>query len=154
MLGPTEAGAVRPGAPVKISAGEKIGGEPLGAGKVASIGAAVDSASRSVAIRVSVNTPRRVLRLGETVYGEIAADTRPNAVVIPVEALVPAAAGYKVFLVDKSGTAHEREVKIGDRTPTKVEILEGLSGGETVVTQGAFGVEDSVKVTTPVPAKP
>ena len=154
MLGPTEAGAVRPGAPVKISAGETIGGEPLGAGKVASIGAAVDSASRSVAIRVAVSTPRRALRLGESVYGEIAADTRPNAVVIPVEALVPDAAGYKVFLVDRSGTAHEREVKIGGRTPTKVEIVEGLTGGETVVTQGAFGVEDSVKVAAPVPAKP
>jgi len=41
MLGPTEAGAVRPGAPVVISAGEKVGGEPLGGGTVASIGAAM-----------------------------------------------------------------------------------------------------------------
>jgi multidrug efflux pump subunit AcrA (membrane-fusion protein) len=59
-----------------------------------------------------------------------------------------------VFVVDKTGTAHEREVKIGGRTPTKVEIIDGLTGGETVVTQGAFGVEDSAKVTAPVPAKP
>jgi multidrug efflux pump subunit AcrA (membrane-fusion protein) len=59
-----------------------------------------------------------------------------------------------VFIVDKTGTAHEREVKVGGRTPTTVEITEGLSGGETVVTQGAFGVEDSAKVTAPVPAKP
>jgi RND family efflux transporter MFP subunit len=154
MLGPTETGAVRPGAPVTISAGEKVGGEPLGTGTVASIGAAVDTASRSVAIRVAVRTPRRALRLGESVYGEIAVETQPKAVVIPVEALVPEGAGYKVFVVDKTGTAHEREVKIGGRTPTKVEIVEGLTGGETVVTQGAFGVEDSAKVTTPTPAKP
>ena len=153
-LGPTEAGTVRPGAPVTISAGEKVGGEPLGDGTVASIGAAVDSTSRSVAIRVAVRTPRRALRLGESVYGEIAVETRPHAVVIPVEALVPEGTGYKVFVVDKTGTAREREVKIGGRTPTKVEIIEGLAGGETVVTQGAFGVEDSVKVATPVPAKP
>jgi RND family efflux transporter MFP subunit len=154
MLGPTEAGAVRAGAPVSISTGEKVGGEPLGAGTVASIGAAVDTTSRSVAIRVAVKTPRRALRLGESVYGEIAAETRANAVVIPVEALVPEGTGYKVFVVDKTGTAHEREVKIGGRTPTKVEIVDGLTGGESVVTQGAFGVEDSAKVTTPVPAKP
>ncbi len=154
MLGPTEAGAVRPGAPVTISAGEKVGGEPLGVGTVASIGAAVDTASRSVAIRVAVKTPRRALRLGESVYGEIAAETQATAVVIPVEALVPEGTGYKVFVVDKTGTAHEHEVSIGGRTPTKVEITEGLSGGETVVTQGAFGVEDSAKVTAPMPAKP
>ena len=103
---------------------------------------------------MSVSTPRRALRLGESVYGEIAAATRQNAVVIPVEAIVPEGAGYKVFVVDKSGTAHEREVKIGGRTPTKVEIVEGLNGGETVVTQGAFGVEDSVKVAAPAAAKP
>jgi hypothetical protein len=35
-----------------------------------------------------------------------------------------------------------------------VEILEGLTGGETIVSQGAYGVEDSVKVATPVPVKP
>jgi hypothetical protein len=35
-----------------------------------------------------------------------------------------------------------------------VVIIDGLTGGETVVTQGAFGVEDSAKVTAPVPAKP
>ena len=154
MLGPTEAGAVRPGASVTISVGEKVGGEPLGVGRVASVGAAVDTTSRSVAIRVRVSTPRRALRLGESVYGEIAVETRPNAVVIPVEALVPEGTGYKVFVVDKAGTAHEREVQIGGRTPTKVEIIEGLTGGETVVTQGAFGVEDSAKIATPVPAKP
>jgi membrane fusion protein (multidrug efflux system) len=88
------------------------------------------------------------------VYGEIAVETRPNAVVIPVEALVPEGTGYKVFVVDKAGTAHEHEVKIGGRTTTKVEITEGLTGGETVVTQGAFGVEDSAKIATPLPAKP
>jgi RND family efflux transporter MFP subunit len=154
MLGPTEAGAVRAGAPVTISAGEKVGGEPLGSGRVASIGAAVDTNSRSVAIRVALKTPRRALRLGESVYGEIAVETRSNAVVVPVEAIVPEGAGYKVFVVDKAGTAHDREVQIGGRTPTKVEIIEGLTGGETVVTQGAFGVEDSAKVTTAAPEKP
>ena len=154
MLGPTEAGAVRPGATVTISAGEKVGGESLGGGTVASIGAAVDTSSRSVAIRVAVKTPRRALRLGESVYGEIAVETQANAVVIPVEALVPEGTGYKVFIVDKTATAHEREVKIGGRTPIKVQIIDGLAGGETVVTQGAFGVEDSAKVTTAVPAKP
>jgi membrane fusion protein (multidrug efflux system) len=106
-----------------------------------------------VSIRVTVKTPRRALRLGESVYGEIAVETRPNAVVIPVDALVPDADGYKVFVVDKQGIALARPVKIGGRTEAKVEILEGLSGGETVVAKGAFGVEDSVKVARPVPAK-
>ncbi|MDB4916243.1 MAG: efflux transporter, family, subunit, partial [Gemmatimonadetes bacterium] len=141
---------------VHMTAGEKTGGDALGDGSVASVGATVDTTSRSVAIRVSVTSPRRTLRLGESVYGEIAVETRPRAVVIPVEALVPGdeAGSYKVFVVDKNGMAHAHDVKVGGRTATKVEIVEGLDGGETVVSQGAFGVQDSAKVTKPVPVKP
>jgi RND family efflux transporter MFP subunit len=155
-LGPTEAGSVRPGARVTVTAGEKAGGETLGVGNVASVGAAVDTGSRAVQIRVNVVSPSRVLRLGESVYGVIAVETRPNAVVIPVEALVPGdePGSYKVFVVDKNGTAHARDVKVGGRTETKVEILEGLTGGETVVTQGAYGLADSAKVARPIPVKP
>jgi RND family efflux transporter MFP subunit len=154
-LGPTEAGAIHPGARVTLSAGEKAGGEALGGGNVASVGAAVDTGSRAVQIRVNVTTPSRALRLGESVLGVIAVETRPAAVVIPVEALVPgdAPGSYKVFVVDRNGIAHARDVKIGGRTEAKVEILEGLKGGETIVTQGAYGLEDSAKVARPVPVK-
>jgi multidrug efflux pump subunit AcrA (membrane-fusion protein) len=103
-----------------------------------------------------VTTPSRALRLGESVYGVIAVETRPNAVVIPVEALVPGdePGSYKVFVVDKGGTARATPVKVGDRTETKIEIVEGLKGGETIVTQGAYGLSDSAKVARPVPVKP
>ena len=153
-LGPTEAADVRPGARVTLTAGERSGGESVGAGTVATVGAAVDTGSRSVSIRVTVTTPRRTLRLGESVFGVIAVETRPNAVVVPAESLVPDEDGYKVFVVDARGTAVARPVEIGGRTATKVEITAGLSGGETVVTKGAFGVEDSSTVGRPVPVKP
>ena len=88
--------------------------------------------------------------------GVIAVATQADAVVVPVEALVPGdePGSYKVFVVDHSGTAHSRDVKVGGRTEKKVEILEGVKGGETVVTQGAFGLTDSAKVAQPVPVKP
>jgi membrane fusion protein (multidrug efflux system) len=155
-IGPTEAALVRPGVRVHLTSGEKTGGDPLGDGTVASVGAAVDTTSRSVAIRVAIGSPRRPLRLGESVYGEIAVETRPTAVVIPAEALVPAdePGSYKVFVVDAKGTALARDVKVGGRTETQVEIVEGLTGGETIVASGAFAVQDSAKVAHPVPAKP
>jgi len=103
---------------------------------------------------VTVTTPRRALRLGESVFGEIAVEMHPNAVVVPAEALVPEEDGYKVFVVDARGTAIGRDVEIGGRTATKVEITKGLSGGETVVTKGAFGLEDSATVGRAVPVKP
>ena len=155
-LGPTEAGAVRPGARVTISAGEKTRRRVArrGHGRVGRRGGGHRLALRGDSRRRVTHAAPRAPARRERVRRDRRRRRSPNAVVIPVEAIVPEGAGYKVFVVDKSGTAHEREVKIGGRTATKVEIIEGLNGGETVVTQGAFGVEDSAKVAAPVPAKP
>ena len=61
---------------------------------------------------------------------------------------MPDGEGFKVFVVDAENIAHEQPVKVGARTDSTAEITEGLKGGERVVTYGAYGVEDSVKVTT------
>lgn len=152
-LGATEAGSILPGARVALHAGDK-GGDELGDGRVMSVGATVDTASRAVSIRVAVATPRRALRLGESVYGEIALSTR-SSVTIPAAALLPGdeVGTFKVFVVDAKGVATSREVKIGGRNDAKVEIVDGLKGGEKIVTQGAFAVQDSAHVGKEVPVK-
>ena len=149
---PTDAARIRPGAKVQLSAGESASGEPLGVGSVVDISGTVDSAMRSVAVRVRAPTSRRPLRIGETVFGAIQAGTRPAAIVIPAEALVPEGDGFKVFVVDAQSIAHEREVKIGGRSPAGVEIVDGLKSGERIVTYGAYGVQDSAKVVSPAPS--
>jgi RND family efflux transporter MFP subunit len=149
---PADAARIRPGAKVTLTAGQSATGEALGVATVADVGGAVDSASRSVPIRAQAPTTRRPLRIGETVYGQIAVVTRPSAVIIPLEALVPEGDGFKVFVVDAGGIAHARPVSVGGRTDTVAEILTGLTAGERIVTYGAYGVEDSVKIAPLQPA--
>jgi membrane fusion protein (multidrug efflux system) len=72
--------------------------------------------------------------------------TKPHAVTVPVAALVPEGDGFKVFVVNAANIALSRKVTVGRRTDTVADITSGLSGGERVVTEGAYGVEDSVKV--------
>jgi RND family efflux transporter MFP subunit len=148
---PTDAGRIHPGGRVSLSAGQDATGEPLGIGSVIDVASIVDSATRSVAVRVQAPTTRRPMRIGETVFGQIAVNVKQGAVVVPIEALVPEGDGFKVFIIDPNGIAHEREVTVGGRTDKLAEILEGLKGGERIATQGAYGLEDSVKV---VPLKP
>jgi membrane fusion protein (multidrug efflux system) len=118
----------------------------LGPGAVTSIAAAVDSASRAVAVRARLTRPPRALRIGESVFGRIITGINPHAVTLPVEALVPEGDGYRVFVVDSAGLAHARAVTIGGRTESLVEILSGIAAGETVVTTGAYGVQDSSRI--------
>jgi membrane fusion protein (multidrug efflux system) len=143
---PTDAGRIRSGAKVTLSAGQRAAGEPLGIGTVVDVGAVIDSATRSVAVRVRAPTVRRTLRIGETVFGRVAVATRAAALVVPAEALVPEGDGFKVFVVDAHGIAHGQPVTVGARTDSLVEITEGLAAGARVVTYGAYGVQDSAKV--------
>ena len=147
---PTDAARVRPGAKVTLTAGQNATGESLGIGSVADIGGTVDTASRSVGVRVQAPTTRRPLRISETIYGQVAVAVHPNAITVPLEALVPEGEEFKVFVVDAAGTAHERKVSVGGRTDKVAEITQGLAAGERIVTYGAYGVSDSAKV---VPAK-
>ena len=147
---PSDAGRIRRGAKVTLSAGQNATGEPLGVGTVADVGGTVDTASRSVNVRVQAPTTRRPLRISETIYGQIAVAVHPDAITVPLEALVPDGEEFKVFVVDAAGTAHERGVSVGGRTDKVAEITQGLVSGERVVTYGAYGVSDSAKI---VPAK-
>lgn len=145
-VSPGEAGRIHTGDTVTVTSGEGAGGEALGPGVVTSIAAAVDSVSRGVAVRARLTRPTRALRIGESVFGRIVTGVNPHAVTVPVEALVPEGDGFRVFVVDSAGIAHARAVTVGGRSESLVEILTGVAAGETVVTTGAYGVQDSVRI--------
>lgn len=145
-VSPSDAARIAPGASVTLSAGESARGEPLGVGHITDVGGAVDSATRSVAVRALAPPTARPLRIGETIFGQIATAVHPRAIVVPVAALVPDGDAFKVFVVTAGNIARERKVAVGRRTETSAEIVSGLAVGERVVTEGAYGLEDSVKV--------
>ncbi len=151
---PDVAAQVRPGARVTMTAGEHASGEPLGAGRVLDVGGTVDSATRTVTVRVRALEPRRALRIGEVVFAEIALAVHPDATVVPLEALVPDGEAFKVFVVDSAGRVQGRSVQVGGRTDLVAEIRSGVRAGERVVTYGAYGVEDGAHVIPMGAARP
>jgi RND family efflux transporter MFP subunit len=145
-VSPAEAARIHTDDTVSVTSGASAGGESLGTGLVSSVGAAVDSASRAVTVRVRLGQPARPLRIGESVFGHIATGVDARAIVIPVTALVPEGDGYRVYVVDATGVAHARSVVTGGRNESLVEIISGLTAGETVVTTGAYGLQDSARI--------
>jgi cobalt-zinc-cadmium efflux system membrane fusion protein len=145
-MSPEEAGRVHIGNAVDLRAGQSKSGEELGSGRVIDVGAIVDSATRNVFVRASIAAPRRPLRIGETVYGDISVATRKSVISIPAESLVPEGDQFHVFVVDQKNVAHARAVVVGVREPDRVEIIKGLNAGERVVTYGAYGLDEGVTV--------
>jgi len=154
-VSPSEAARIQTGDTLTLSSteGGGTGGEALGTATVTSVGVAVDSVSRAVAVRARLRHAgaARPLRLGESVFGRIIIGVHADAVTIPIEALVPDGEGFRVYVVDSAGIAHARPVAVGGRSETRAEIVRGLSAGEIVVTTGAYGVTDSVKIGTARP---
>ena len=63
-----------------------------------------------------------------------------NVLMIPTQCVIPTLKGQKVFVYD-NGIAIEKMVKIGVRTDTKIQITEGLTAGDTVITTGLLSVK-------------
>jgi RND family efflux transporter MFP subunit len=145
-VSPAQAAQIHTGDSVRVTAGEGEGGEVVGQGSVAAVGAAVDSSSRAVAVRARIGGPARPLRIGESVFGRVVTAVHPGAVTVPVAALVPSGDAFQVLVVDSAGVARARPVTVGARSEALAEILTGLAAGETVVTTGAYGIEDGTPI--------
>jgi membrane fusion protein (multidrug efflux system) len=63
-----------------------------------------------------------------------------NALMVPTECVIPTLKGQKVF-ISKNGVAAEVIVTIGVRTDDKIQIVDGLQAGDTVITTGLLSVK-------------
>ena len=63
-----------------------------------------------------------------------------NVLMVPTQCVIPTLKGQKVF-VSKNGIATEAMVTIGVRTDEKIQIIDGLQEGDTVITTGLLGLK-------------
>jgi RND family efflux transporter MFP subunit len=118
-------------------------------GKVTLISRASDPLNRTVEVWVTLGNGAGRLRANGAAQVTAATLTKNDAVVVPASAVTLDASNANegtVMVVDAANVAHETKVTIGIRTPDKIEITEGLQGGETVVIEGNYALPDGTKV--------
>jgi len=104
-------------------------------GRVDFVDPVVQLPARTILVKAVVPNPGRVLQAGMFVEASLQAEVRPNALVVPEDAIVPLTGANFVWVVD-SGKASRHDVKLGVRTAGFVEIDSGLSAGQQVVVGG------------------
>ncbi len=72
-------------------------------------------------------------------------DATKNTLMVPTEAVIPTLKGQKVIM-NKNGVAAEKMVTIGVRTDEKIQILEGLNEGDTILTTGLLSIRKDSKL--------
>jgi HlyD family secretion protein len=118
-------------------------------GQVTLLSRSSDPQSRTVEVWVTLGNGDGKLRANGAAQVTIAANSKDDAIVVPTSAITLEASNATegtVMVVDDQNVAHETKVTIGIRTPDKVEIVEGLKGGETVVIEGNYALSDGTKV--------
>ena len=119
------------------------------AGEIFAINPRLDEAGRSQAIRAHISNSEGRLSPGQFVRVSVILAERPNALVIPEEAIMPVGEKQLVNLVVE-GKVELREVKLGKRLAGKVEVVQGLQGGETLISAGWQKVRAGASVRTKV----
>lgn len=143
FLSEREAVTVRPGQKATILSGVN-GGQGVD-GRVARISPVVDQSTGTVKVTVELDRGNAVLKPGAFVRVEIRTDTRPDAVLIPKRAVVEED-GLKYVFVARDGVVSRTQVTLGYQSQSEVEVVEGLSEGDSVVVAGQGGLKDGDKV--------
>jgi membrane fusion protein (multidrug efflux system) len=106
-------------------------------GEVVFVDPVVELPGRTILIKARVPNPERQLQAGMFIAARLATDIRPNAVVVPEDAILPLQGSTYVWVV-KDGKADRRQVTLGVRTAGWVEIQAGpVDAGDSVVVGGA-----------------
>jgi Cu(I)/Ag(I) efflux system membrane fusion protein len=114
-------------------------------GKVQFIYPAVNPESRTLQARMEFRNPGLKLRPG--MYGDVVIDLdAASGLAIPTEAIVDTGERQYVFLAKPGGRFEPRLVKLGARSEDRVQVLEGLARGETVVTTANFLVDSESRL--------
>jgi HlyD family secretion protein len=115
--------------------------------KVFLISPALDPGSTTVEVWLRVGNRKNSLKAGTPIRASITGRSANNALLVPAEALQTAPDGSKfVMTVAADSTAHKRPVIIGIQSDKEMQILTGITAKDTVITTGAYALDDGTKV--------
>jgi Cu(I)/Ag(I) efflux system membrane fusion protein len=113
-------------------------------GKIAFIDPILNASKRIIEVRVDVDNRQELLKPDMFLKGNVSLGESKKGISVPKSAVLWTGERSIVYLktIDESGTYFQlREVKLGTNSGDAYEILEGLTIGDEVVTNGAFTLD-------------
>ena len=114
-------------------------------GRIYALEPSVDEKTRTVVARAQIPNKQGKLRPGMFGRVNVLLESRPNAVIVPEQAIWPQGRDSFVYKV-VDGKAVLTKIDIGNRRPGEVEVAKGLVAGDVVVTDGQMKIKDGAPV--------
>ena len=114
-------------------------------GRVESISSKADEAHTYPVEITIVNQPAHQLKAGMFAGVEFTSLRNSESIIIPRESLVGSVKEPQVYVVE-NGIARLRNLTVGNQSGIYVQVLQGLTEGETIVVNGQNNLVDNLKV--------
>ncbi len=115
-------------------------------GQVYFIDPLINLATRTVPVRARVDNSEQLLRPNLFVNVALDVSLLENAVVVPEEAIISDLGDYMIYLCDGNMRAEIRNVRLGEREPGWIQIVEGAQPGERVVIAGQQRLQPGMRM--------
>jgi membrane fusion protein, multidrug efflux system len=120
---------------------------PTESGELSFVDNTVDPKTGTIQMKGEFTNRDGVLWPGEFVNATLILNERPNAILVPSQAVQTGQQGSFVFVVSPAMKVERRQVSIGVSIDGQTLVNSGLKAGETVVTDGQLRLLDGSKVT-------
>jgi membrane fusion protein (multidrug efflux system) len=121
-------------------------GERVFEGKVSIVDPRIDPVTRSMRLTAEFPNPDEVLRPGMFMSAAVEVTVKENATVISEEAMVSEGLRQLVYVVGPDNKIERRVITMGQRQRGRIEVVEGLKLGETIVVRGVQRVRPGAVV--------
>jgi multidrug efflux system membrane fusion protein len=125
---------------------QTTGGHPTD-GALTFVDNAVDPSTDTIKLKATFANADHTLWPGQFARVSLRLTTLQNATVVPSQAVQTGQDGQFVFVVREDQTVEQRPVTMGQTSADDVVITNGLTPGETVVTEGQLRLEPGTRVT-------
>jgi membrane fusion protein, multidrug efflux system len=133
--------------PVNVVALSSDGTHPLDTGTLVAPNNQVDQSTGTIQLKAEFSNKDNALWPGQFIDARVQVATAHDAVSIPQAAVQNGPDGQYVFIVKADNTVALQPITIGYQTPQIAVVTKGLSGDETLVTEGALRLQPGSRVT-------
>jgi Cu(I)/Ag(I) efflux system membrane fusion protein len=110
-------------------------------GKISYVYPTMNAATRTVPVRIELANPGLLLKPSMFAQVELPVSPKGRVVTIPVSAVIDSGTRQIVLIEQGEGRFEPREVRLGARSDSNVEIIDGVKEGERVVVAANFLID-------------
>ncbi|MBF0527288.1 MAG: efflux RND transporter periplasmic adaptor subunit [Deltaproteobacteria bacterium] len=140
--------------PLKVEAKPPQSQDPPFEGTIAFIDNSVDTRTGTIRLKGKFANEEKMLWPGQFVNVALKLTSRPNAVVIPSQAVQTGQSGEFIFVLRPDQTVEVRQVTVGKIQGREAVIYKGVQPGETVITEGQLRLVPGARVEIKNPTSP